>query len=39
MEGIHRKVADDALKGDIKAAAFLFNRYAALVSANCNLKT
>ena len=32
MEGIHRKVADDALKGDIKAAAFLFNRYAALVS-------
>jgi hypothetical protein len=32
MEGIHRKVADDALKGDIKSAAFLFNRYAALVS-------
>ena len=32
MEGIHRKVADDALKGNIKAASFLFNRYAALVS-------
>jgi hypothetical protein len=32
MEGIHRKMADDALKGDIKAAAFLFNRFAALVS-------
>ena len=25
-------MADDALKGDIKAASFLFNRYAALVS-------
>jgi hypothetical protein len=32
MEGIHRKIADDALKGEIKSAAFLFNRYAALVS-------
>lgn len=32
MEGIHRKQAEDALKGDIKAAGFLLNRYAALVS-------
>ena len=32
MEGIHRKQADYALKGNIKAATFLFNRYAALDS-------
>jgi hypothetical protein len=32
MEGIHRTQADQALKGDIKSAGFLFNRYAALVS-------
>ena len=29
---IHRKVAEDALKGNVKSAGFLFNRYAALVS-------
>ena len=32
MEGLHRKAADRALQGDLKAAAFLLNRFAALVS-------
>ena len=32
LEGIHRKVAEDALKGNVKSAGFLLNRYAALVS-------
>ncbi len=32
LEGIHLRIADNALKGDIKSAAFLFNRYGLLVS-------
>jgi hypothetical protein len=32
LEGIHLKVADDALRGNIKSAGFLLNRYAVMVS-------
>ena len=32
LEGIHRKMAEDALKGNVKSAGFLLNRYGALVS-------
>ena len=32
LEGIHRKVIEDALKGNTKSAGFVFNRYGALVS-------
>jgi len=32
LEGIHRKQAEFALKGNTKSAAFILNRYAALVS-------
>jgi hypothetical protein len=32
LEGILLRIADDALKGDIKSAAFLLNRYGAMVS-------
>jgi hypothetical protein len=32
LEGILLRIADDSLKGDIKSAAFLPNRYAAMVS-------
>ena len=32
MEGIHLRIVDDALKGNTKSAAFILNRYAALVS-------
>ena len=32
MEGIHLRMAEDALKGNTKSATFLLNRYAALVS-------
>ena len=32
LEGIHRKQLELALKGDVKSAAFVLNRYAALVS-------
>jgi hypothetical protein len=32
LEGILLRIADDSLKGDIKSAAFLLNRYAAMVS-------
>jgi len=32
LEGVHLRIADNALKGDIKSATFMLNRYAALVS-------
>lgn len=32
LEGILLRIADDSLKGDIKSAAFLLNRFGALVS-------
>lgn len=32
LEGVHRKQLERALKGDVKSAAFVLNRYAALVS-------
>jgi hypothetical protein len=32
LEGIHRKVAEDALRGNVKSAGFLLNRYGAMVS-------
>ena len=32
LEGIHRKQLELALKGDVKSAAFVLNRFAALVS-------
>jgi Family of unknown function (DUF5681) len=32
LEGILRRFTEDALKGDIKAALFLLNRYGAMVS-------
>jgi hypothetical protein len=32
LEGILLRIADDSLKGDIKSAAFLLNRYGAMVS-------
>ena len=32
LEGIHRKQAEEALKGSVKSAAFVLNRYGALVS-------
>jgi hypothetical protein len=32
LEGIHLRIADDALKGNTKSAAFILNRHAALVS-------
>lgn len=32
LEAIHLRIAEDALKGNTKSAAFLLNRYAALVS-------
>jgi hypothetical protein len=32
LEGIHRKQAEFALKGNTKSAAFVLNRFAALVS-------
>lgn len=32
IEAIHRRMAEQALKGDTKAAAFLLNRYGALIS-------
>jgi hypothetical protein len=32
LEGIHLRIADDALKGNTKSATFILNRYAALVS-------
>jgi hypothetical protein len=32
LEGILLRIADSALKGDIKSATFMLNRYAALVS-------
>jgi len=32
LEGILLRIADDSLKGNTKSAAFLLNRYAALVS-------
>jgi hypothetical protein len=32
LEGIHRKIIEDALKGNTKSAGFVFNRYGALVS-------
>lgn len=32
LEGILLRIADNSLKGDIKSAAFLLNRYGAMVS-------
>jgi hypothetical protein len=32
LQGIHLRIAENALKGDTKSAAFLLNRYAAMVS-------
>lgn len=32
LEGVHRKQLELALKGEVKSAAFVLNRYAALVS-------
>ncbi|MEH2499837.1 hypothetical protein V1294_006316 [Bradyrhizobium sp. AZCC 1678] len=32
LEGIHRKQTELALKGEVKSAVFVLNRYAALVS-------
>jgi Family of unknown function (DUF5681) len=32
LEAIHLKIAEDSLKGNTKSAAFLLNRYGALVS-------
>ena len=32
LEGIHRKQLELALRGDVKSAAFVLNRFAALVS-------
>jgi hypothetical protein len=32
VEAIHRRIAEDSLKGNIKAAAFLFSRLSALSS-------
>jgi hypothetical protein len=32
LEGIHRKQAEQALQGSVKSAAFVLNRYGALVS-------
>jgi hypothetical protein len=32
LEGIHLRIAEDSLKGNTKSAAFLLNRYAAMVS-------
>jgi Family of unknown function (DUF5681) len=32
LEGILLRITDDSLKGDIKSAAFLLNRYGAMVS-------
>lgn len=32
MEGIHRRNVESALKGDLKASAFLLNRYGAMVT-------
>lgn len=32
LEGVHLRIAEDALKGNVKSAAFLLNRYAAMVS-------
>jgi hypothetical protein len=37
LEGIHRKQADGALKGNVKSAGFLLNRYGALVSGELQL--
>jgi hypothetical protein len=32
LEGILLRIADDSLRGDIKSATFLLNRFGALVS-------
>jgi hypothetical protein len=32
LEGIHRRMVEDALKGSVKSAGFVLNRYGALVS-------
>lgn len=38
LEGIHRKQLEHALKGDVKSAAFVLNRYAALVSGELQIE-
>jgi hypothetical protein len=38
LEGILLRIADDSLKGDIKSAAFLLNRYAAMVSGELHVQ-
>lgn len=37
MEGILLRITEDSLKGNTKSAAFLLNRYAALVSGELQL--
>ncbi len=38
LEGIHRKQLEQALKGEVKSAAFVLNRYAALVSGELQIE-
>lgn len=38
LEGIHRKQLEFALRGEVKSAAFVLNRYAALVSGELQIE-
>src|SRR5689334_5802937 len=38
LEGILLRITDDSLRGNIKSATFLLNRYAALVSGELQLQ-
>lgn len=38
LEGIHRNQLEQALKGEVKSAAFVLNRYAALVSGELQIE-